>query len=316
VWESTLKAIIYGVKAMPTEEIINVDFAQEYPYSQILPRSPLATSYHANWDGIRLDYHQQPGCETPEHSPQQHVISVSLTKQPINVERVLNGHVQHECIQYGDVVVIPESSYHKLSWEIEAEFLVLSLEKAFFARAAYDSVDLQQVDIVPHFADSDPLIQQIGLALHSELESDGTGSRVYIESLTTTLCIHLLKHYSVSSPKIVKHAEGLSRLKLQRAIEYINQNLEKDLGLAEIATAVGMSMYHFSRLFKQSTGFSPHKYVMNCRIERAKRLLTKTEEAMDEIYQQVGFQTQSHFTNVFRKLIGTTPKAYRKQVNI
>ncbi|NJM70233.1 MAG: helix-turn-helix transcriptional regulator [Scytonema sp. RU_4_4] len=301
---------------MPTEEIINVDFAQEDVYSQILPRSPLMTSYHADWDGIRLDYHQQPAYETPEHSPQQHVVSISLAKQPINVERVLNGHVHHECIKHGDVVVIPASSYHKLSWDIEAEFLVLSLEKALFARAVYDSVDLQRIEIVPHFADSDPLIQQIGLTLQSELELGGRGSRVYIESLATTLCIHLLKHYSVSSPKIATHVEGLSHLKLRQAIEYINQNLEKDLGLAEVATVVGMSMYHFSRLFKQSTGFSPHQYVMNCRIERAKRLLTKTEEAIDQICQQVGFQSQSHFTNVFRKFIGTTPKAYRKQVKI
>ncbi|MGH8000521.1 MAG: helix-turn-helix domain-containing protein [Brasilonema sp.] len=278
--------------------------------------SPLMTSYHANWDSLRLDYHQQPAYETPEHSPQQHVISVSLTKQPINVERMLNGHIQHECIKYGDVVVIPASSDHKLSWDIEAEFLILSLEKALFARAVYDSVELQQMEIIPHFADSDPLIQQIGLALHSELESDGMGSRIYIESLATTLCIHLLKHYSVSSPKIATDSEGLSHLKLKQAIEYINQNLEKDLGLAEIATAVGMSMYHFSRLFKQSTSFSPHQYVMNCRIERAKRLLTKTEEAIDQICQQVGFESQSHFTNVFRKFIGTTPKAYRKQVKV
>ncbi|KAB8332241.1 helix-turn-helix transcriptional regulator [Scytonema tolypothrichoides VB-61278] len=301
---------------MRTEKIISVDFAQEDAYSQILPRSPLMTSYHANWDSIRLDCHQQPPFETPEHTPQQHVISISLTKQPINVERVLDGHIQHECIKYGDIVVIPASSYHKLSWEIEAEFLVLSLEKALFARAAYDLIDLKCIDIIPHFADSDPLIQQIGLALQSELESDGMGSRVYIESLATTLCIHLLRHYSVSSSKITKHSEGLSRLKLRQAIEYINQNLEKDLGLAEIATAVGMSMYHFSRLFKQSTCFSPHQYVMNCRIEEAKRLLTKTEQAIDQIYPQVGFQNQSHFTNVFRKLMGTTPNAYRKQVKM
>ncbi|WP_017314916.1 helix-turn-helix domain-containing protein [Mastigocladopsis repens] len=301
---------------MPTEEIIKVDFAQEEACSQILPRSPLATSYHANWDGIRLDYHQQPAFETPEHSPQQHVIGISLVKQPINAERVLNGYIQHECIQYGDVTVIPANSCHKSSWELETEFLILSLEKALFARAVYDSVDLQQTDILPHFATSDPLLQQIGLALKAELESDGMGSRVYIESLATTLCLHLLKHYSVSSTKIAIHSEGLSSLKLRQAIEYINQNLEKDLGLAEISTALGVSMYHFSRLFKQSTGYSPHQYVMNCRIERAKRLLAKTEEAIDEICQQVGFQSQSHFTNVFRKLIGTTPKAYRKQVKI
>jgi AraC family transcriptional regulator len=301
---------------MPTEEIIKIDFAQEDACSQILPRSPLVTSYHTNWHGIRLDYHQQPAFETPEHSPQQHVITVSLAKQPTNAQRMFNGHIQHECIKYGDVAVIPANSDHKSSWELETEFLVISLEKALFTRAAYDSFDLHKIELTPQFAAADPLIQQIGLALKAELESEGIGSRLYIESLSTTLCIHLLRQYAVSSTKIATSVEGLSGLKLRQAIEYINQNLEKDLTLAEIATAAGVSMYHFSRLFKQSTGYSPHQYVMNCRIETAKRLLAKTEEAIDQICRQVGFQSQSHFTNVFRKLIGTTPKAYRRQVKV
>jgi AraC family transcriptional regulator len=75
-------------------------------------------------------------------------------------------------------------------------------------------------------------------------------------------------------------------------------------------------MYHFSRLFKQSTGLSPYQYVTNSRIEKAKRLLVQTEEAINQIGQQVGFPNQSHFTNVFRKAMGVTPKAYREKVRI
>ncbi len=301
---------------MPEEKILTIDFAQEEFCSEILPLSPLISSYNAQWDGIRLDHHRQPAHETPEHSPLQHIISISLEQRLTNTERMLNGSIQRESIAYGDVAVIPANSYHKLSWDSEAEFLVLSLERGLFARAAYDSVDLHRLDIIPHFASPAPLIQQIGLALKSELESHGTGSRLYIESLATTLCIHLLKHYSVSVGTIVTDSQGLCQLKLGQAIEYINDNLEKDLTLAELAAVVSMSMYHFSRLFKQSTGFSPHQYVLNCRIEKAKRLLARTEEAIDQICQQVGFQNQSHFTNVFRKIMGTTPNAYRKQVKI
>jgi AraC family transcriptional regulator len=301
---------------MPEEKILNVDFAQEEVCAEILPRSPLISSYKFKWNGIRLDHHRQPAHETPEHSPQQHIISISLEQTPTYADRVLNGRIQRERIAYGDVAIIPAYSYHKLSWESEAEFLVLSLERELFARVAHDSIDLQQIEIIPLFASPAPLIQQIGLALKSELESDSTGSYIYIESLATTLCIHLLKHYSVPFATIPIHSQGLSQLKLRQAIEYINDNLETDLTLAELTAVLGMSMYHFSRLFKRSTGFSPHQYIMNCRIEKAKTLLARTEEAIDQICQQVGFQNQSHFTNVFRKLIGTTPNAYRKQVKI
>ncbi|MFN6568862.1 AraC family transcriptional regulator [Dendronalium sp. ChiSLP03b] len=301
---------------MLEEKILSVDFAQKDASLEILPRSPLNSSYHAQWDGVRLEHHRQPAYETPEHSFQQHVITICLERNGTKAERVFNGRLQHEQIAHGDVAIIPANTQHISRWQSEAEFLVLSLEQAFFTRAALESIDFQSVEIAPHFAAPNPLIQQVGLALKSELESDSMGSRIYIESLTTTLCIHLLKHYSVSSEKIFPYSrdKGLSRLKLRQVISYIHENLEKDLSLGEISEKVGISMYHFSRLFKQSTGFTPHQYVMNSRIERAKNLLTRTEKTIEQISEQVGFQSQSHFTNVFRKLIGATPKVYREKI--
>ncbi len=92
---------------MPAEKILNVDFAQEDACLEILPRSPLASSYHANWNGIRLDHHRQPAHETPEHRPQQHTISISVEHNIIKAERVLNGCLQNETILKGDIAVIP-----------------------------------------------------------------------------------------------------------------------------------------------------------------------------------------------------------------
>jgi AraC-like DNA-binding protein len=81
---------------------------------------------------------------------------------------------------------------------------------------------------------------------------------------------------------------------------------------AELAVLVQMSPYYFASLFKQSTGLAPHQYITKCRIERAKQLLKKRELTIMEICQQVGFQSQSHFTRVFRKHTATTPKTYRQ----
>ena len=104
---------------------------------------------------------------------------------------------------------------------------------------------------------------------------------------------------------------GLSQHKLRWAIEYINENLEKDLKLSEIAAIVGMSQYHFVRMFKQSTGLPPHRYLVERRLEKAKRLLTETDLPIAEIAHCVGFANQSSFTKVFRKHTLITPKAYR-----
>jgi len=84
------------------------------------------------------------------------------------------------------------------------------------------------------------------------------------------------------------------------------------LTLTELAAVVGMNPHHFCRAFKQSTGCPPHRYVLNRRVERAKRLLTEDHLPLAEIGLTVGFQNQSHFTTVFHRLTGVTPKTYRK----
>lgn len=96
-------------------------------------------------------------------------------------------------------------------------------------------------------------------------------------------------------------------------IEYINENLEHDLSLDAIAATIGMSSYHFARMFKQSIGLAPHQYVIERRLKQAQVLLTTTELTILEVSFRVGFKSQSHFTRLFRKLIGITPRAYRSR---
>ena len=104
---------------------------------------------------------------------------------------------------------------------------------------------------------------------------------------------------------------GIPRYKLRRVIDYISENLDTDLKIAEIAQEVNMSPSHFTRLFKLATGLAPHQYIMQKRIEAAKKLLSETEISIAQIALEIGFQSQSRFTTLFRQLTGTTPRAYR-----
>jgi AraC family transcriptional regulator len=106
----------------------------------------------------------------------------------------------------------------------------------------------------------------------------------------------------------------LPRAKLRQTIDYINANLERNLSLLELAELVQMSPHYFARLFKQSTGISPHQYMLTCRIEKAQKLLTKQDLSLAEISLQVGFHDQSRFTSMFRKHTGVTPKKYRDEL--
>jgi RpiB/LacA/LacB family sugar-phosphate isomerase len=105
---------------------------------------------------------------------------------------------------------------------------------------------------------------------------------------------------------------GLPPRRLQRVFSHIRENVARDLSVTELAQVVGMSQYYFSKLFKMSTGITPHQYVMRQRVERAQEHLRETRMALAEVATQVGFETQSHFTSVFRRLVGATPKHYRE----
>jgi AraC family transcriptional regulator len=98
---------------------------------------------------------------------------------------------------------------------------------------------------------------------------------------------------------------------LKRVIDYIAANLDGNISLAQLAAIVGMSPHYFSELFKLSTGRAPHKYVLMQRIERAKQRLRDPRRSIIDAGLDAGFQNQSHFARMFRKLAGTTPSRYR-----
>lgn len=101
----------------------------------------------------------------------------------------------------------------------------------------------------------------------------------------------------------------MPKYKLRQVIDYINDHLDQDLGLAKLAELVQMSPHYFARLFKQSTGFAPHQYVIRCRVERAKQLLIQGKLTIAQVAYAVGFAHQSHLNRHFKRWLGVTPKA-------
>src|SRR6267378_7392155 len=105
---------------------------------------------------------------------------------------------------------------------------------------------------------------------------------------------------------------GLPERRLRRVAQYVQDNLHRELRLAELSGLVHMSPYHFARLFKRSTGVSPHRFLVRRRIEQASALLAAQTLPIAEIARSVGFRTPSHFTTTFRRVTGITPTAYRR----
>ena len=133
-----------------------------------------------------------------------------------------------------------------------------------------------------------------------------------LHALQDEATLEIVNAYLSASLAPIEVVGGLPPRRLQRVFSHVRENIARDLSVAELAQVVGMSQYYFSKLFKMSTGTTPHQYVMRQRVERAQEHLRESRTALAEVATQVGFETQSHFTSVFRRLVGATPKHYRE----
>lgn len=104
---------------------------------------------------------------------------------------------------------------------------------------------------------------------------------------------------------------ALPKWRLKRVIEHVNINIAERISLADMAGAAGLSRMHFAAQFRLATGLRPHDFLLRCRIEVAQELLTDTDQRVIDIAMAVGFQTQAHFTTVFKRLVGDTPRHWR-----
>nr|MBA2344318.1 helix-turn-helix transcriptional regulator [Rubrobacter sp.] len=169
----------------------------------------------------------------------------------------------HEGIEATHAVdIVPAGTPSYWHTKTASEDMSMLLEESFFRRVADEAgVDPDRIEVVPLFSTPDPQIERIGLSFLSEMESGGFGGEIFAESLANLLALHLLRSHSSlgrRSRRRLGSEGGTSKRSLERATDYINDNLPRKLPLQEVAGAANMSPHHFARSFKAATGLSPH----------------------------------------------------------
>jgi AraC family transcriptional regulator len=160
----------------------------------------------------------------------------------------------------------------------------------------------------------DPLLEQLAIAVLNALREGGADDRVYVETLAHVIAVHLARTHSArSAARSAAPADGLSRARIRRLLDYIEQHLGEDLSLEAMAAEVELSPLYLVRAFRAAVGQSPHQYVVSRRVEHARRLLSGTATPIADIALAAGFSSQSHLSNWFRRIVGVSPAAYRKQ---
>jgi AraC family transcriptional regulator len=157
----------------------------------------------------------------------------------------------------------------------------------------------------------DPIVERLARALLAAEEIGAPFCELYVDCISTAIVARLLastQRRAAARPKVAE----LARWRLRRVIEYVEANLAEPVSLSDLALAAGLTRMHFAAQFRAATGLPPHEYLLRRRIERAQEMLLDGDATLVDIALSVGFQTQSHFTSVFKRFVGQPPRAWRQ----
>jgi AraC family transcriptional regulator len=174
-----------------------------------------------------------------------------------------------------------------------------------------ETIGRTDIELTEHWNLTDRHVMAVLLAMTTDLDEGSPAGRLYGDSLANALAVYLLSRYTVRPPTPRRYAGGLPRCHLKRVLDYIDDNLAADVSLAQLASFTGMSAHYFAELFRQSTGYPPHRYVLIRKIERAKHSLRDARRSVLEVALDAGFQNPSHFARVFRRFVGISPSQFQ-----
>lgn len=249
---------------------------------------------------------------------------VLLTRGAMLMEqRHVNGSWKSLSVRQGNIFLKPGGSVtNELRWRsLSAEpmqTLHVSLNNQLLSRTAEELAGHgpARLTLAGRSGFQDPLLAQIGLALQRELEQPTAAGKLYAQTAAQMLAVHLLRYYTSPAPQVKEPARGLTQRQIAHVTGFILAHLNQDLSLSLLAQQAGFSPYHFARLFRRATGESPHQFVLRQRIERAKHLLREADLPLAQIAHESGFANQSHLTQAFKRHLGLTPAAFRKEGEI
>jgi AraC family transcriptional regulator len=200
-------------------------------------------------------------------------------------------------------------------WDLRGtpEVLTFYLRQAMVDRLVEDVFgrDPKQVELRPRLGVTDPLLEQLALTLLRIMSNGEANAGLYVDQLAQAMAVQVLRGHC-SGIGVRVPAVNSSVPQFARVLDYIESALDGDLSLDAIAEVAGMNPFYFARAFRRRFGETPHRFVLQRRIDRAKRLLRETGTPLVEVALHCGFASQSHFASVFHRQVGVTPSQYRK----
>ena len=277
---------------------------------QIFPEKPQLISKDFRLNNLFLADYQHHSWELPEHNVPFHVLEVIDRNSCSDHQRRFNGEKYDKPLSGGEILFYPADTDHSVRWEETMKFALMIFHPKLFEI----EFGCNRADFFPVSQYFDPHIHSLVDAIKQDLEAGCPLGSAYSDAQALALAAQIFKRMKVVKDSISERSDGLSKLKLAEVRDFIQSKIDvgEDPQLGEMAKIVGMNQCYFLKLFKNSLGITPGKYVTQQRIEMAQYLLKTTKYSITEVASRCGFSTRN-FNDIFKKVVGVSPSKFRKE---
>jgi AraC family transcriptional regulator len=283
------------------------------------PTRIISTSSHLGWDYLCLEKHSSAPGNRPESSINAHVISMLYGNPSVFDYRTRGGNLLSRTKMPETITVNPPGEVPKVVLYTPAQFIHIALDRCFVEEVldelGHGAAPPQE--FTPGIKDS-AMIKLIGL-LSEEAEAQRPVGKIYVDTLAHALALRYARlnlNTTESSPYLASQLKNRTSILplhvVNRVTEKMKANLNINLGLDDLAREAGYSRGHFVQMFRASTGMTPHRFIMQLRVEHARNMLKQSKLRLVDIAVTCGFSSHAHMTHVFRKTLGVAPAELRR----
>lgn len=261
------------------------------------------------WSALYASCQRESAYEASYRPVEDHLIVLHVDG-PVAVTRRL-GPAQDRCvIPPGGLFILPAGTEFGVKLEGQLESIHIYLRSHLVNEVADELGFGRHLGLRPEIGVQDPLIENLALGIREALFHGKASTRSYTVHLARALAARLLHYHAERQADTVILSGGLSKSRLQLAIDFMHEHLNEPISLMDLSAACHLSPTHFARSFCISTGKPPHRFLMGLRVDRAKRLL-RSNMPIAEVALACGFAHQEHLTGVFARQTGITPGRFR-----
>jgi AraC family transcriptional regulator len=280
--------------------------------SELFERPALTTSAALAWKGLRVERHRMGAMALPPHYHEQHLLMLyEPTAAPITVRRQQGSKVQKAVIRPGHLGLYPGGEYGPIAWDGPTDNVHVYVDAGHLENLARQDLDLSRFSLRDQFGFADALLSQLGRQLLGAVGTQHTLGLLYVESLTNALCYHLIENHALQERRL---GEGrrLTEAVLARIDAYLEAYADQPVTLEILAGLANLSVFHFARRFKRTTGCSPYQYVLAWKVRRARQLLRAGDLPVADISDALGFASPAQFSTAFKRAVGCSPREFQR----